>query len=59
MFFGGGDPFEHFAHAHGGGGGRGGGGARRPAPNVDTTKLYETLDVSSQRRASWKSLLIA
>jgi hypothetical protein len=48
MFFGGGDPFEHFAHAHGGGGGgRGGGGARRPAPNVDTTKLYETLDVSS------------
>ena len=45
MFFGG-DPFEHFAHAHGGGGGRasrGGGGAD---PNADTTKLYETLGVS-------------
>ena len=44
MFFGG-DPFEHFAQAHGGGGGggrrgRGGGG------EVDTTKLYETLGVS-------------
>jgi hypothetical protein len=42
MFFGG-DPFEHFAN-HGGGGG--GGRARRPAANVDTTKLYETLGVS-------------
>jgi len=43
MFFGGGDPFggEHFAHGHGGGGGR----ARRADPNVDTTKLYETLGV--------------
>lgn len=41
MFFGG-DPFaEHFAHA--GGGGRRGGG-RRPS-NVDTTKLYETLEI--------------
>lgn len=40
MFFGG-DPFEHFAH-HGGGSGR----ARRPAADVDTTKLYETLGVS-------------
>lgn len=41
MFFGGGDPFEQF-------GGHGGGGrARRPAANVDTTKLYETLGVSA------------
>lgn len=46
MFFGG-DPFEHFAHAGmGGGGGRGGGG-RAPSKAVDTTKLYETLGVSS------------
>jgi hypothetical protein len=41
MFFGG-DPFEHFAQAHGGGGGRGG---RRPAADVDTTKLYEVMGV--------------
>lgn len=40
MFFGGGDPFEHFGHQHGGGG-----RARRPAANVDTNKLYETLGV--------------
>lgn len=40
MFFGG-DPFaEHFSQARGS---RGGG--RRPAANVDTTKLYETLEV--------------
>lgn len=38
MFFGG-DPFEHFG-SHGGGG-----RARRPAADVDTTKLYETLGV--------------
>lgn len=38
MFFGG-DPFEHFG-SHGGGG-----RARRPATDVDTTKLYETLGV--------------
>jgi hypothetical protein len=45
MFFGG-DPFEHFAQSHGGG--RGGGGrARAPNPDVDTTKLYETLGVRS------------
>ena len=37
MFFGG-DPF---AHAHGGGRGR-----ARPAADVDTNKLYETLGVS-------------
>jgi hypothetical protein len=49
MFFGG-DPFEHFAGMHGGGGGGGGGGSRRSgmaARDVDTTKLYETLGVSS------------
>jgi len=43
MFFGGGggDPFEHFSH-----GGMGGGGGRgRPARDVDTTKLYESLGV--------------
>ncbi len=43
MFFGG-DPFEHFAHG-------GGGGARRsarPAADVDTNKLYETLGVSEK-----------
>lgn len=42
MFFGGGDPFEHFAHGGGGGSSR----SRRPAADVDTTKLYETLGVS-------------
>ena len=49
MFFGG-DPFEHFAQA-GMGGGRPGGrpGGRGPPKNVDTTKLYETLGVSSDR----------
>ena len=40
MFFGG-DPFEHFAH-HGGGGSR---RSARPAADVDTNKLYETLGV--------------
>lgn len=47
MFFGG-DPFaEHFAQAGGGGGGRRGpgGGRGRASANVDTTKLYETLEV--------------
>ena len=46
MFFGG-DPF---AGMHGGGGSRrGGGGGMRGGPqaDVDTTKLYETLGVSS------------
>ena len=49
MFFGGGDPFEHFAH---GGGGGGGGGSRRSGRSsaaVDTNKLYETLGVSSEK----------
>mmetsp|Transcript_13748 Transcript_13748/g.23356 ORF Transcript_13748/g.23356 Transcript_13748/m.23356 type:complete len:415 (-) Transcript_13748:82-1326(-) len=41
MFFGG-DPFEHFAHGHGGGGSR---RSARPAADVDTNKLYETLGV--------------
>jgi len=48
MFFGG-DPFEHFAHGGmGGGGGRGGG---RPARDVDTTKLYESLGVEKSADA--------
>lgn len=38
--FGGGIPFEHFA-----GGMPGGGGGRRSAGPVDTSKLYETLEV--------------
>ena len=45
MFFGGGDPFEHFAGMHGGPGG-GGSSRRGPSRDVDTTKLYETLGVS-------------
>lgn len=45
MFFGG-DPFaEHFA-----GGGRPG-GRGRPSANVDTTKLYETLEVEKDADA--------
>jgi len=40
MFFGGGDPFEHFAGMHGGG------GPGRPRKDVDTNKLYETLGVA-------------
>ena len=46
MFFGGGDPFEHFAGMHGGPGG-GGSSRRGPSRDVDTTKLYETLGVST------------
>lgn len=44
MFFGGGDPFEHFAGMHGGPGGPGGmrGGPRK---DVDTTALYDTLGI--------------
>ena len=42
MFFGGGDPFEHFG-GHGGGSGRGGRGG---GPAADTNKLYEVLGVS-------------
>lgn len=46
MFFGGGDPFEHFAGMHGGPGGPG--SMRGPPKDVDTTKLYETLGVSEK-----------
>jgi len=51
MFFGGGDPFEHFAGMHGGGG-PGGGSARAPRKDVDTTKLYETLGVGKDAENS-------
>lgn len=48
MFFGG-DPFaEHFAQ---GGGGRRKSGRGRPSANVDTTKLYETLEVEKDADA--------
>ncbi len=48
MFFGGGDPFEHFAGMHGGGGGGGGGrgGGRGRGGPVDNDKLYEVLGVA-------------
>ena len=54
MFFGGGDPFEHFAGMHGGPGGPG--SMRGPPKDVDTTKLYETLGVSPScvRALSWR-----
>lgn len=41
----GGIPFEHFQQ---GGGMPGGGRGRRPAADVDTTKLYETLEISKE-----------
>ena len=45
MFFGG-DPFaEHFSQGGGGGRRPGGAGGRGPSANVDTTKLYETLEI--------------
>jgi len=50
MFFGGGDPFEHFAGMHGGPGGPG--GARAPRKDVDTTKLYETLGIEKNAAAT-------
>lgn len=43
MFFGGGDPFEHFANMHGGGGG-GGRGGRASGP-VDNEGFYKLLGV--------------
>ena len=47
MFFGG-DPFEHFAHHGGGGSGRSHRSAAAASNrDVDTTKLYETLGVST------------
>ncbi len=42
MFFGG-DPFEHFAHAHGGGGG--GGGRRGASSGKADDSLYKALGV--------------
>lgn len=43
MFFGGGDPFEHFANMHGGGGG-GPGRSGRSSGKADDT-LYKALGV--------------
>lgn len=59
MFFGGGDPFEHFAGMHGGGGG---GSGRRSAP-VDNDKLYNVLGVSkdadeSEIKKAYKKLAL-
>jgi len=42
MFFGGGDPFEHF---HNGGGGAGGSARRSGSAPPDTTKLYQVLGI--------------
>lgn len=64
MFFGGGDPFEHFANMHGGGGGGGGGrGGRGGGGPVDNEKLYQTLGVSkdadeSEIRKAYKKLAL-
>lgn len=44
MFFGGGDPFEHFANMHGAGGAGGGRGGRSSGP-VDNEELYKILGV--------------
>ena len=46
MFFGGGDPFEHFANAHGGGGGRGGG---RGGGAVNNSEYYDLLGKNSSK----------
>jgi len=59
MFFGGGDPFEHFANMHGSGGG---GGGRSRAP-VDNDKLYAVLGVpkdaeESEIRKAYKKLAL-
>ena len=61
MFFGGGDPFEHFAGMHGGGGG--GGGRRGGRGPVDNEKLYEVLGVSkdaeeNEIRKAYKKLAL-
>ena len=45
MFFGGGDPFEHFANMHGG---RGGPGGPRGGGQVDNETYYKTLGVSKE-----------
>lgn len=42
MFFGGGDPFEHFANMHGGGGG---GRGRGPSGPIDNEGFYKILEV--------------
>lgn len=47
MFFGGGDPFEHFANAHGGGGGRGGG---RGGGAVNNSEYYDLLGKNSLKK---------
>ncbi len=57
MFFGG-DPFEHFAGMHGGGGSRRSGMGGGGGGNVDTTKLYETLGVSSKNELVRCTLLV-
>eukprot|EP00904_Undaria_pinnatifida_P001334 jgi/Undpi1/11200/HiC_scaffold_30.g13498.m1 len=46
MFFGG-SPFEQFGGGMPGGDG-GGGGRRGPAPDVDTTELYQILDIEKE-----------
>jgi len=46
--FSGGIPFEHFANAGGGFPGGGMGGMGGPPKDVDTTKLYETLEVEKE-----------
>ncbi len=64
MFFGGGDPFEHFANMHGGGGGGGGGrGGRGGGGAVDNEKLYKILGVEkdaeeSEIRKAYKKLAL-
>mmetsp|Transcript_6870 Transcript_6870/g.10211 ORF Transcript_6870/g.10211 Transcript_6870/m.10211 type:complete len:432 (+) Transcript_6870:136-1431(+) len=64
MFFGGGDPFEHFANMGGGGGGGGGSGRHgRGGAGADTTKLYEVLGVSkdadeAEIRKAYKKLAL-
>jgi DnaJ family protein A protein 2 len=66
MFFGGGDPFEHFAGMHGGGGGgggRGGGRGGRGGAPVDNEKLYQVLGVAkdadeNEIRKAYKKLAL-
>ena len=46
MFFGGGDPFEHFSNMHGGGGGGGRGGGGRSSGPVDNEGYYKLLGIA-------------